>query len=327
MQRFLLIVLALALPLGVVAQTAGGRADTYNDAEDPYKRLRPEDYFWSKRVLMRVMLQEKINAPLAPTSNSRDNYANGEGGFGEHYTQGLVHALIHAWKEGKITPYDAETFEVKTGDEANYQWFVDNDAKIRGTDPDAPATDGGDTAPADGGDPFGDDIFGGGGDDPFGDFGDFGDDFGDFGDDFGTPVEDPASGDAVGGTESNELNLEDYNIIVEIVEDRIFDKIRGDMVYKIRFIRIIWSNETTGLADRAVVAFKYDEKDTRDVLANTLWYNRNNDAESKTMLQVLEQRRFRGFITYYGSDVALDINESERFKKSIIQFEHHLWSF
>jgi hypothetical protein len=283
---------------------------------DPPRR---EDHFWRRRVLMRIDLKEKINRPLIRNEvrESGPMYAPSTSEYGNR--RGVVRALLDGLQDLKYSGYVPDSLDApRTYDEVigELRRLVGGAANQQNTE------GGGETAPTEGG---GEDPFGGGGDD-FGDFG--GDDFGFGGEDFegGGEIEDVAGG----GETANAADLEDLlagvNTIMEIVEDRIFDRNKSDMYYDIHYVRIIWVDpEGIYPYDVPLVSLRYE--DVLDVLQDTQWKNWYNDSENRSMKEVFELRLFHGFIVDVSGAGSRTTDEAEKRRQQMIEFEHHLWEF
>jgi hypothetical protein len=276
---------------------------------------RVEDHFWRRRVLMRIDLKEKINRPLIRSEirESSGMYASSEQQYGNR--QGLIRALLDGFRDVKYGGYKPDSLDgAITYEEmmARLRKLVGGQAMQQQTG--QPAQEGS-TEPQPEADPFG------GGDDFGDDFG--GDDFG--GDDFGSA----GDIDAAPATE-NDAATEDLlagcNAILEVVEDRIFDKNKSDMYYDIHYIRIIWVDpEGIYPITPPMVAFKYD--DVRDILNDTQWKNWYNDADNRSMMEIFELRLFHGFIVDVSGATSRTLDEAEKRRQQMIEFEHHLWEF
>lgn len=270
---------------------------------------RVEDHFWRRKVVNKIDLTEKINQPLV--MKEHDMYQQYNQGVEK---KGIIVSLMEGLKAGKFIAYSTDSLAkaltyaqvMEVYDEARGK--AKSDTKM--DDAESPGFDD-----LDGG---GDDA-GDGGDADFG----FGDEFG-F-DDAGSGEPDPAaSGEISFGAGDEWAPLENYLIFVE---DRIFDKNRSDMVYDIQYLQIYYQDPSGVLRDRAVCSFRY--KDVMEMLEQTQWKNKFNDAEYRNMREIFETRLFNSYIINvsninYGVQT---LDEAEYRKQQIVEFEHHLWSF
>ncbi|MEM6346224.1 MAG: hypothetical protein AAF927_20205 [Bacteroidota bacterium] len=273
---------------------------------------RIEDHFWRRKVVNRIDLNEKINAPLIDRENKfyTDN---------SQYTSksGLIMALFDGLKQGKFVAYHPDSLEKPLSYEDVLARIQEIEGSLSGEDDfDSGFDDGfGD----DGGDGGGFDDFSGEDEWGFGDDG-FGDDG--LGDDLSGSDDPFAAGPADAGTEFDSAPFEN---VVHFVEDRIFDKTRSDMVYDIQFIEIIWTDPGETLPEKPLCTFAY--KEVMETLDQAQWKNRFNDAEYKTLKEVFEMRLFHSFIINVSGVGVQSLPEAEQRRQKLVEFEHHLWSY
>jgi hypothetical protein len=125
-------------------------------------------------------------------------------------------------------------------------------------------------------------------------------------------------------TDYKELLLASSNYI-DIIEDRIFEKNKSDMYYDIQYI-CVFPLKGPNIDQRRGLCFLYDD-DLKEILEQTQWKNRFNDAEYRNMNEMLELRMFHGFVfNMLGMEIQ-NLDEGELFKNKMIEFEHHLWCF
>lgn len=122
-----------------------------------------------------------------------------------------------------------------------------------------------------------------------------------------------------------EVDYGAYEEVIHMVEDWIFDKNTSTMVKKVDFFEIIWVDPTGTLPDKVLARFKYE--DVRDQLDQTMWKNRFNDAEIRTLREVVELRIFNGILINVGGEGVMTLQEADRRKQEMIEFEHHLWNY
>ncbi len=271
---------------------------------------RTDDHFWRKKVVLTIDLREKINEQIEAgqagyrlyTNYSTDPitdkspYANREG---------AIVALLKGFKDGKYVGFSPKNLSQQVS-------FEDFDSRSRRIESGGAATTG-----SEGGDDLGGDDLGG---DDFG-----GDDFG--GDDLGGDIDAAPTADA-GVTPKAEQGfpyLKYYRTKIQLIEDRIFDKNRSDMYYDIQYICLIQVDPKGALPDEPAVCFRY--KDVMDVMDDTQWRNRANDAEDRSMRETIELRRFNSYVTVVSGEESRTLNEAELRRQQIIEFEHHLWTY
>jgi len=154
-----------------------------------------------------------------------------------------------------------------------------------------------------------------GGNDPFGDFAD-----------------DPFGGSAAADSAFIEPKatetIQDFTsleTVIEFVEDRIFDKVRSDMVYDIQYIQLVWTDLGGMLPEENLCIFRYEE--VVGALEKAQWKNTFNDAEMRTLREVFDMRLFHSYITNVGGQGVRRLSEAEERRQKLVEFEHHLWSY
>ncbi|MEO0473534.1 MAG: hypothetical protein AAF206_28230 [Bacteroidota bacterium] len=274
---------------------------------------RREDHFWRRKVVNRIDLTEKINAPLVKRESHF--YAADEQFTGK---EGLVMALFNGLKQGKFVAYRPDSLNRSMSYDEVLQKIRDIEGSLEGE---------GDFDEGDGdfGDDGGDfDSFDEGGGDEWG----FEDDEGGFGGDDGFGDDDLGSeGAAAAGAGGMDGDFESapFENVIHFVEDRIFDKTRSDMVYDIQYIEIIWTDPGETLPEKNLCTFKYDE--VIETLDNSQWKNRFNDAEYKTLREVFELRLFHSYLINVSGVGIRTLQEAEDRRQKLVEFEHHLWSY
>lgn len=265
---------------------------------------RKDDHFWRRKIVNRIDLNEKINAPLIKRESQ---YYTDKSQYTEK--EGLVMALFEGLKKGKYVAYHPDSLGEALGYEDVLKRIQDFEGSLEGE-----VDDFGDEGGFDDfeGDDFGDD-----------EFADDGDEWG-FDDEFGETVEDDL-GDVGGGGFSGDFDPAPYENVLHFVEDRIFDKNRSDMVYDIQFIEIIWTDPGETLPEKRLCTFKY--KEVMETLEASQWKNRFNDAEYRTLREIFELRLFHSFITEVSGVGVNTLDEAEQRRHQIVEFEHHLWSY
>lgn len=281
---------------------------------------REEDHFWRRTVIKNIDLAEKMNKALVGIDpelsvKNKTDYRN----FGEG--QGIVTALLNGVKSGKFLARDADSCKsTLTWDDVKKKAQHQNDmgGDDNGSGGDGTGTDG-DGLDGDGFDDgfeFDDDDFG------------FGDD--DFGDDDGGGDGGGSTGNTTGtGTPAIKkygFETANYETYIQITEDWIFDKVRSDMYYDIRYIRLFWYDiNESGLPEEAFICFDY--KEVMDGLDDVMWINKFNDAEHKSMREILELRMYNAYvISISGKDMA-SLLHSDLKENKMVEYEHNLWEY
>ncbi len=113
---------------------------------------------------------------------------------------------------------------------------------------------------------------------------------------------------------------------IEIIEDRIFDKAKSDMVYVIRYIRLVWIDPSETMPDKTIACVPYDEN-TKAYLDQCLWQNRHNEAENRSVKEILELRLFNPYILSVSGYGAKTMEESAFRAQQLIEYEHHLYEY
>ncbi len=272
---------------------------------------RIEDHFWKRKVVNRIDLNEKINAPLIKRESA---FYNDNSQFSEK--EGLVMTLFHGLKEGRVVAYHPDSLENPLGWEDVLQLIQEFEGSLTG----GSDFDDGFGADLDTGEDF--DSFEGDGEDDWGGE-DWGGDGGLEGEDFDDMSgDDPIADTGFGG---GEFDPGPFENVIHFVEDRIFDKTRSDMVYDIQFVEIIWTDPGETLPEKRLCTFRY--KEILPLLENAQWKNRFNDAEYKTLREVFELRLFNSFIINVSGEGISSLQEAEYRRQKLVEFEHHLWSY
>jgi hypothetical protein len=124
----------------------------------------------------------------------------------------------------------------------------------------------------------------------------------------------------------DEMDLGPYEQAIQFVEDRVFDKNRGEMAYHIDYFQLIWSDPGEMLPEKVLAVFRY--KDVAERLDRVFCYNsRFNDAESRTMKEVFELRRFNSYIIQVSGHGVQSLPESELRRQQLTSYEHELWNY
>jgi len=270
---------------------------------------RTDDHFWRKKVVITLDLREKINVPLESGQEGYQLYTN--------YStdpitdkcpypnrEGFIVALLKAYKDGKIVGYDPQNLSRQVS-------FEGFDAYSRKIDSGGEGGVGGEVE--EGADEFGADEFGA-------------DEFG--GEELSADDPGAAPGEQAIRTPSSKdvfPYIKYYRTLARIIEDRIFDKNKSDMYYDVQYLCLVRVDPKGALPDEDAVCFRY--KDVMDVMDDTQWRNRANDAEDRSVREILELRRFSSYVTIVSGVVSNTLNEAELRRQQMIEFEHHLWTY
>ena len=119
--------------------------------------------------------------------------------------------------------------------------------------------------------------------------------------------------------------LAPYEQVIQLVEDRIFDKVRSEVVYRPEWFQLIWTDLGETLPEKYLVCFKYT--DVAESLEDLSWHNRFNDADSRNMREVFEMRMFHSYLIEVSGMGIGSLAEAEYRRQQLVEFEHHLWSY
>jgi Gliding motility associated protein GldN len=265
-------------------------------AQVPGYRVPPrtDDHFQRDLVLSRIDLTEKINLPLV-SAMSLDLYTPGAN---TEY-RGVVAALINGLKTGKYLAHDPDDLSVLLTYEdalARSQQFngvdeVEDPEWIDEPDPEWIEEE-----------------------------------------DINIEQDNENSGnngfDGLAGGEGDadpEIALAPLESVLEIIENRIFDKNRSAEIYDMQYIRIVWVDPGETLPDKNFICFKYS--DIVETLEATRWANRHNDAEDRNLREIFEERIYNGYVLNVRDSYARTKEQSAFRAQQLVEFEHHLWQF
>jgi len=298
--------------------------------------IRREDHFWRKRVVQRLDLGEKINQPLV---QAESNYYRASGSkFPE--ADGIVRSLINGLKTGEYVAYHPEDwdhqlnyedimarmreFEQAGGGFGFEEPAPEGESSEEGPEPEDPFADP--FAPVDGEeDPFApmedDDWDSGEGDDlREEDTWETGFDTGE-----APSVNDDMGGPATSSSGGYEPDMLAYEESFHIVEDWIFDRNRSMMVQQIDYFEVIWTDPMGTLPEKILARFLWE--DVKEQLDHTQWKGRFNDAENRSIAEAIELRIFHAYPISVGGEPISTLEEAEKRRLEMIEFEHHLWSY
>jgi len=274
--------------------------------------IRAVDVYFQRRVLLRIDLKEKLNSPLA-AGLSASTYVPAEVPY--RYQQGLVAGLLHAYAQLRIVGYQPDTLNQLLP----YTDFLAGmkgrlDLAILGSEQDLSDFDEDDSGMGADADSFLEDPF--------------------------QLYQDTSLADAenraqpeLGGARPQGGHPVDYLAkilpglcyVVEFIEDQLFNDGCSCWQHRIRYVRLLHVSSIPGLDVRAVVAFRFD--DIRHVLANMYVPEAGNDASRASMLDVLDQRRFSATILNLSGEPVYTLEQAERRRRQLLDYEQALWSF
>lgn len=112
--------------------------------------------------------------------------------------------------------------------------------------------------------------------------------------------------------------------LIQLTEDRIFDKNHAKMFFDLQQIDFIYTFPD-GSPEQVEASYKWE--DLVPVFEKAIWKNPFNDAEFRTIKEIFELRLFHGFIVEQSRVAPKDLIESEEIKQEQIEFEHNLWTY
>ncbi|MFK7972791.1 MAG: hypothetical protein AB8F95_20645 [Bacteroidia bacterium] len=280
--------------------------------------VSPSKQFWKKRVVRRIDLREKINRPLVYHESHLYNK--------QEYTErnGMVAALFNGMNQLGYVAYDPENWDVTYDYEAlvarmqSFQDAVDNQQL------DASGFFGDDTEVERLRDEFNDimedyeepknpDHWGG----------------------FSYPDSLPAGYNYEPDTSANtplkvgttlsQVDLSPYEESIHLVEDWIFNSQRSAMQQNIDYFEIIWTDPTGQLPEKVLARIRWE--DCVSILEKTQWKNRFNDAEVRSIREVLELRIFHSYAINISGESVTSLPEAAKRQQEMVDFEHYLWSY
>ncbi len=294
------------------------------------QRPREDDIFWSRRIILRIDLNEKFNAPL-------NKIVPDDQRFGQRYPikEGMVRALMKAYLRGQLRGFDPNDYSPLPKEEVVKKltdWNL-------GTQLPEPVTANEPVKQKKYYDEDEDEK-----EDPLAESGQ------EESEEIAEHEEDYRSLDDVSQElenlapfeKKNEQELDTYevlkklkatendlitgtDVIIELVEDWMFDKNRSATYRDLQYIRIMWVDPEGKLPFKPIVAFKYS--DVEPLLAQVQWTNPQNDAAHMSVRDALNFRNFTGIIVNMSGKNIRDKREAERKREMLIEFEHNLWQY
>jgi hypothetical protein len=262
-------------------------------AQVPGYRVPPrnEDHFQRDLVVSRIDLTEKVNQPLV-SALSLDIYTPGEN---QEY-RGVAAALIKGLKSGKYLAHDPDDL----GKTLTYEDVMALSRQYNNVDAPEPEWDEEET------------------------------DTEWINLDEETEIDNENDGNKEGdgiftaaGEPDEEVVMAPLETVLEVIENRIFDKNRSAEVYDMQYIRLVWVDPGEALPDKNFVCFKYS--DIVETLEATRWANRHNDAEDRNLREIFDLRLYNGFIINVRDTYPRTKEQSAYRAQQLVEFEHHLW--
>jgi len=251
-----------------------------------------EDHFWRRRVVRRIDMKEKVNAPMVAHADHV--------GFDPHYSEhnGIVVALLNGLKKGRYLAYHPDRLD-KT---MTYQQVLERMHKLEAMSDEE--------LPGEGGIALREETV----QESLDEF----------------ALADDANkrlASVLGETaeDFSDVDMSAYEEVFHFIEDIIFDKNSSRLVYDIDFFQIVWSDPRGVLPERVLAHFKYD--DVEEVLRQTRWENRFNDAKARSMKEIFDLRLFHAIIIDVSGQPVYSLLEAEDRRQEIIEFESNLWSY
>ena len=261
------------------------------------------DIMYKKRLWRRMDLREKQNRPFFAYNNEISKH------------------IIEAVKAGVLFPYKNDSLETRMSKEE----FLEN-LKMPGVD--AGLTE---EEKAMG---FSEEDDAGWGGDGWGD-----EESADGGDAWG---EEGAGDASEGASSSDEYFFANNVVLLEIMEDWVFDKRRSRLFYDIQSIslKLPAENFDSGL-EKTIGTFKYKDLDNlfRSMPEEAIWFNPQNSAEHKNLADAFMLRLFSARLIKVSNpedDYIADIYNrtpkdgliaSQRIEEELLELEHELWEY
>jgi hypothetical protein len=284
---------------------------------------RAEDHMMRHRVRTRLDLKDKLNQPLSQVEYQTDPGVYTESRFA--HVQGMPQALLQGWLQSKpgevayvgynpnqltqpVVQQEVRRLLWERSPEYQAQMWA---ARARDENPNAPLQDEGPKDVSQDTDPFAYDY--------------------DY--NWDVPAEDLVE-DALNTPGPAEVVTPDFvpgmlvgtDVVMELVEDRVFDKNKGTEHFIPRYVVLRSINPgMVGQEDMGIVAFRWE--DVRPLLAHTQWKNPHNDAEMRTALQIIETRQFAHLILNIRGENMESLALAHRRVDQLTAYEHNLWNY
>ncbi len=260
---------------------------------------RTEDHFMRRRVVNRIDLEEKINFPLI---RQEIGYQDERSEF--VYREGIVKALLAGLEKGTYVAYDPDNYrEAWSAQEVEDRILEFENAYNQGSDiPDWEMENEASDIDEFEGDDWVEDEW--------------------VTDDFETGNDFPDESIANGGDQ--EVDLANFEMVLQFVEDWIYDKKLSDVVYDIQYVEILWVDPSGALPEKVLAVFKWD--DIAETLDQTQWINRFNSAQNMSVKQLFDLRIFHSYFIDVSGEGMNSLEEAEKWRQRMVEFESHLYS-
>lgn len=111
---------------------------------------------------------------------------------------------------------------------------------------------------------------------------------------------------------------------IQVVEDWIFDKNRGEMLHRPKYIELIWTDPNGALPEKKVAVLRFE--DVAERLEKTTWNNRFNDAEARNLLEIFSIKLYHAFVIDVSGRGVRSLAESKRRMDALVEWEQYVWS-
>ncbi|MDX1629040.1 MAG: gliding motility protein GldN [Fulvivirga sp.] len=156
------------------------------------------------------------------------------------------------------------------------------------------------------------------------------------------PANTPEDWEETPGVGQDVLFLPQQISILQIMEDRIFDKRRSRLYYKVQSVKLIVpASETLDGVQLPIAVFKYKDlyRLFKEHPGEAIWINRYNSAENKNFADAMTLRLFRGtlfkfenpddepIVDMYPGNRMEAVMASEWWEMQLMEKEHNLWEY
>ena len=269
--------------------------------------IREDDHFWRRRIVNRISLVEKINQPLV---RHESNYYSENGRY--THTDGMIMALIDGMKAGKIVAYDPDSWDKTYTYEELVARMRDFESAVQPVSEDGWGSEAGleeaEATTLDQGWNEESAVEWNVGQDS----------------EWGTPFDQAPGSSAVSPLQTFP-EIAPYEQVLHVVEDYIFDKNTSRLQQRIDFFEVIWVDPGETLPEKVLARFRWVE--VREVLDETMWKSRFNDAEARSVAEVFDLRIFHAFPIQVGGHPVRTLMEAERRRQEMVEYESHLWNY
>ena len=114
-----------------------------------------------------------------------------------------------------------------------------------------------------------------------------------------------------------------FEQVVELIVDEIFDKNTGRKRQKIRYIRLLWTDRDDIAPDFYAAVFKYEE--VWELLDQIPVENRHTDVQSLSIRDFLEGQRYRGTLVSRSHKQINNLQQAKFSGDQQIELENYIW--